>query len=194
MSRFQFSSLAGRIALSAACCAAFLTVALVAHANPKGIPAGSKKVYSFNVIGYPAGRTYEGGCGEGNRIFVNREASNAHIRITNSSSGWNVLDCNATSDRTAVLATYQSGLFDVYVRILGKPGGSISICADTYEDFLAGETLCLLGTIDLTRGSGQSKFQLAPAAMFDATLEDLMWTAQTNADFRITQFRIYERP
>ena len=93
-----------------------------------------------------------------------------------------------------VLGTNDVGVYDIYVRILGKPGGNIKICADTYEDFLAGETLCLLGTIDLTRSSGQSKFQLAPAAMFDASLEDLIWTLETNSDFRIAQFRVYERP
>jgi hypothetical protein len=194
MFRNHLALLVGRLALITLIMLTILTFAMTAHANPKNIPAGAKKVYSFNVIGYPAGRTYNGGCGEGNRIFVNREANSAQIRITNSSSGWNVLDCDATSDRTATLATYQPGLYDVYVRILGKPGGTLSICADTFEDFLAGETLCLLGTINLTRGSGQSKFQLAPATMFDATLEDLMWTAQTNADFRIAQFRIYQRP
>ena len=190
MFRNHLALLVGRLALITLIMLTILTFAMTAHANPKNIPAGAKKVYSFNVIGYPAGRTYNGGCGEGNRIFVNREANNAQIRVTNSSSGWNVLDCDATSDRTATLATYQPGLYDVYVRILGKPGGTLSICADTFEDFLAGETLCLLGTIDLTRSSGQSKFQLAPAAMFDATLEDLMWTAQTNGDFRIAQFRV----
>jgi hypothetical protein len=194
MFRNHLALLVGRLALITLIMLTILTFAMTAHANPKNIPAGAKKVYSFNVIGYPAGRTYNGGCGEGNRIFVNREANNTQIRVTNSSSGWNVLDCDATSDRTATLATYQPGLYDVYVRILGKPGGTLSICADTFEDFLAGETLCLLGTIDLTRSSGQSKFQLAPAAMFDATLEDLMWTAQTNGDFRIAQFRVYQRP
>ena len=194
MFRSRFTHLGTRLALLAACGVALLTPALVAHAAPKDIPAGAKKVYSFNVIGYPADRTYNGGCGEGNRIFVNREANNAHVRVTNSTSGWNVLDCDATSDRTAVLATDQTGVFDVYVRILGKPGGSISICADTFEDFLAGETLCLLGTIDLTRGSGQSRFQLAPATMFNASLQELMWTAQTNTDFRLAQFRVYRRP
>ena len=194
MSQTHLARLVGRLALITLIMLTFLTFAATAHANPKDIPAGSKLVYSFNVIGYPAGRTYDGGCGSGHRIFVNREASNSHVRITNSTSGWSVVDCNATSDRTAVLATDMSGVFDVYVRILGKPGGNIRICADTFEDFLAGETLCLLGTIDLTRSTGQSKFQLAPAAMFNAQLEDLMWTAQTNADFRIAQFRVYERP
>jgi len=190
----HMARLVGRLALIMLIMLTILTIAVTAHANPKAIPAGSKKVYSFNVIGYPAGQAYEGGCGEGNRIFVNRETSNAHVRVTNSSAGWNVLDCNATADHTALITTGQTGQFDVYVRILGKPGGKLTLCADTFEDFAAGETLCLLGTLDLTRGSGQSKFQIAPAAMFDASLADLMWTAQANADFRIAQFRVYARP
>ena len=164
------------------------------HAAPPGIPAGSKLEFNFNVIGYPAGKAYQGDCGEGHRIFVNREAKGAQVRITQNAAGWAVLDCNATSDHAAVLGTNEALLFDVYVRILGKTGGTFHACANTLEDFTSGETLCLLGTIDLTRGKGQSKFSIAPASMFDASLEDLMWTVDTNSDFRIAQFRVYSRP
>jgi len=164
-----------------------------ARSDPAPIPTGSKLAYNFNVLGYPAGQAYSGGCGNGHRIFVNREASKAQVLVQNGGS-WDILDCNATSDHQAVLQTSEPGLYDVYVRILGKPGGHISVCGQTLEDFLSGETLCLLGTIDLTRASGKSKFQLAPAAMFDATLEDLMWTIDTNTNFRIAQFRVYKRP
>ena len=164
------------------------------QANPKDIAPGSKLVYNFNVIGYPAGQSYNGNCGNGHRIFVNRETKAAQVLVTNSPSGWAVLDCDATTGKRASLGTNDVGQYDIYVRILGKPGGNIKICADTYEDFVAGETLCLLGTIDLTRGSGQSKFQLAPSAMFDASLEDLIWQVDTNSNFRIAQFRVYERP
>ena len=163
-------------------------------AGPNPIPPGSKLAFNFNVIGYPADKTYTGGCGDGHRIFVNRAAKSAHVLVQNSSTGWSVVDCDATSDHQATLATSQVGIYDIYVRILGKPGGHINICANTLTDFLNGETLCLLGTIDLTRSGGQSKFQLAPSSMFDASLEDLMWTVQTNADFRIAQFRVYSRP
>lgn len=171
-----------------------MTTSATVSANPKDIPAGSKLAYNFNVIGYPAGQSYSGNCGSGHRIFVNREAKGAQVLIQNSPSGWTVLDCNATSDHRAALGTSDVGRYDVYVRILGKPGGNIKICADTYEDFLAGETLCLLGTIDLTREKGQSKFTLAPSAMFDASLEDLIWQVDTNRDFRVAQFRVYKRP
>ncbi len=170
-----------------------VAVAATAFAVPKDIPAGSRLVYKWNLIGYPAGQEYNGGCGNGDRMFVNRDANHAQVLVTNGTE-WNVTDCNATSDNRGELTTSQAGLYDVYVRILGKQGGSVYICADTYEDFMTGETLCLLGTIDLTRGSGQSKFQLAPASMFDASLFDIMWLVDTNADFRICQFRVYERP
>jgi hypothetical protein len=170
-----------------------VTTAESALGAPAEIPAGSKLVYNFNLIGYPAGKEYTGGCGNGHRLFVNREANKAQVLVTNGTS-WDVVDCNATADHQATLQTSEPGLYDVYVRILGKPGGRVRICGDTLEDFLAGETLCLLGTIDLTRGAGKSRFSLAPAAMFDATLEDLIWTVDTNAEFRIAQFRVYKRP
>ena len=174
--------------------AAALTLAGDATANPPGIPPGVQKVYSFNVIGYPADRSYDGNCGNGHRIFVNREAKSARVLVQNSTSDWQVIDCDATDNHQAVITTYQAASFDIFARILGRPGGNIKICGRTLEDALAGETLCLLGTIDLTRGSGQSKFSLAPNAMFDASLEDLLWTIDTNSNFRIVQFRVYTRP
>ena len=175
-------------------CSLLLATAATVSANPAPIPAGSKLAFNFNVIGYPVGKSYGGDCGDGHRIFVNRDAKGAQVRVTNSGTGWSIVDCNATSDHQAVLATSQAAIYDVYVRILGKPGGNIHVCANTLTDFTSGETLCLLGTIDLTRGSGQSKFSLAPSAMFDASLQDLMWTVDTNTDFRIAQFRVYSRP
>src|SRR5262249_33806728 len=179
---------------SLSCAAAILSVAVlssVASALPEPIPAGSKMVFKFNIIGYPSGNSYNGSCGDGRRIFVNREASKAQLMITNGDNR-GVLDCNATADHAATLQTNQAGLYNIYVRILGKPDGHFFACGNTVTDFLSGETLCLLGTIDLTRGTGKSKFQIAPKEMFDASLENLIWTIDTNADFRIVQFRVYQ--
>ena len=170
-----------------------LTFAGVAAANPSNIPAGAKLAYNFEVIGYPAGQTYNGGCGNGHRIFVNREASNAHVLVTNGSF-WTIVDCNATSDHQAQLQSSQVGVYDVYVRILGKPGGHLHICGDLTIDPVTGDTLCLAGTLDLTRASGQSKFTLAPGSLFDASVEDVLWTVDTNPNFRNAQFRVYKRP
>jgi len=177
-----------RFSTLALCLCMLLASTIAAHANPKDIPAGAKKVYSFNVIGHPNG--YTGNCGEGHRIFVPRDANNAQVTVTNSTR-WEVLECGANGKAT--LGTSDVGLLDVYVRILGKPGGKINICGDQFIDPITGDVLCLAGTIDLTREKGQSKFQIAPSSLFDASLEDILWTVQTS-DFRIAQFRVYTRP
>src|SRR5881628_1425399 len=113
-----------------ACLAVSAASAMAAHAAPPGVQPGSKLVFSFNLIGYPAGQTYDGGCGEGHRIFINREAKNAQLIVRNSTSGWEIVDCNATIGHTAELATSDVGIYDIYVRILGKPGGHLHVCAD----------------------------------------------------------------
>ena len=167
-----------------------VSLCAVSNANPPDIPAGWHKVYQFNLIGHP-NKDYTGGCGEGNRIFVNRDANNAQLLVTNGTS-WDITDCNATGNHRATLTTNEAAKFAVFVRILGKPDGHVFACADSVQD--AGEDLCLLGFIDLTRGKGQSKFSLAPSSMFDASLIDIVWTIDTNSDYRIAQFRVYEIP
>src|SRR5262249_53008834 len=103
-----------RLFIAAVMCG--LVAANLAHSAPAPIPEGSKLVYNFNVLGYPAGQTYTGGCGNGHRIFVNREANKAQVLIQNGTS-WDILDCNATADHQAVLQTSEPGLYDVYMRI-----------------------------------------------------------------------------
>ena len=83
------------------------------------------------------------------------------------------------------------GTLNVYARILGKPGGNLKVCADTVEDHITGDHLCLLGTLDITREGGRSRFQVRPDSLFDASFEDIIWSVETNSDFRIVQFRVY---
>jgi hypothetical protein len=154
-----------------------------------GAPRG-QLVFSWNLIGTPD--DYQGGCGDGRRIFVERDVNNAHIQITNGST-WSIVDCNATGGNMADMTSNDLGIYDVYVRILGKTGGHFDVCAaHILTDDDTDETLCLLGRIDLTRESGQSKFQVQPDSLFDASLEDVFWSVDTNKDFRIAQFRVYE--
>lgn len=179
--------------LSVILVAGFLLVGLPAlsGANPPDIPDGWHKVYQFNLIGHPG--EYTGGCGEGNRVFVERDARGATMLITDGDS-WDIVECNATGHNRAEMTTRDAGHYAVFVRMLGRPGGHLNVCVNTYEDYLAGETLCLVGEFDLTRGHGQSRFGLLPREIFDASLEDLMWEMDTNSDFRIAQFRVYEIP
>src|SRR5262245_36721559 len=111
-----------RLLLASAAVAAATSVAL---ANPGEIPPGSRTVYNSNVLRHPPGQTYDGNCRNAHRIFVNREAHNARVLVQHSTSDWQVIDCNATGDHQAVLTTYAAGTFDVYARILAKPGGRI---------------------------------------------------------------------
>lgn len=187
---------------------------LTAKANPPGIPQGLHKVWQFNLIGHPG--DYNGNCGNGHRMFVDRDAHHAHIIIEDDNDGWHIEDCNATGNNKGRLHTDQVGIYAIYVRILGQPGGELDICADTLDDHTGtcsngndpcvtdadcngggvcelGENAhtCLLGIIDLTRGNGRSNFSLAPSSMFDAELEDIIWNVDTH-NFRLAQFRVYE--
>ena len=153
-----------------------------------GSPSGAKLVFNWNLIGTP--HAYDGGCGDGHRIFVERDTNSAHITIQDANDGWSIVDCNATGGNLAVMHSDDLGTFDVYARILGKIGGHLDVCANVISD--PDDPLCLLGTIHLTRTGGQSKFQVQPDSLFDASLEDILWTVDTNKDFRIVQFRVYQ--
>ena len=161
---------------------------LAATTAGNGAPKG-KLVFSWNLIGTP--KSYSGGCGDGRRIFVERGAHGAHILIQDANDGWSIVDCNGTGGNVAVMHSDDLGTFDVYARILGKPNGTLDVCADFVSD--AGDALCLLGTINLKRDGGQSKFNIQADSLFDASLEDILWTVDTNKDFRIAQFRVYEQ-
>ena len=160
--------------------------ALTGNGAPKG-----KLVFSWNLIGTPG--DYEGGCGNGRRIFVQRGANHEHILFEDHDDGWHIEQCDATFGDTAVIHSDDLGTLDVYARIVGKPNGRLFVCADTVEDHTTGEHLCLLGTIDLTREGGRSRFQVRPDSLFDAQLEDIIWSVETNSDFRIAQFRVYQQ-
>ena len=155
-----------------------------------GAPRG-RHVFSFNLIGTPG--DYEGGCGQGRRVFVERDARQAQIVFRDHDDGWHIEQCDATGSDVAEIHSDSLGTLDVYARILGKPRGRLQVCADTVEDVVAGETLCALGTIDLTREGGRSRFKVQADSLFDASLEDIMWNVDTNNEFRIVQFRVYQQ-
>ena len=109
-------------------------------------------------------------------------------------NGWSINWCNATGNDKAEIDSEAGDQYLVTVRILGKPGGTLDICADTLADYEEGTDDCLLGTINLQRGPGQSKFKVVPSSIYDASLEDLIWQTSTNDDFRIAQFRVWSCP
>src|SRR5262245_46103833 len=151
-----------------------------------GAPKG-KLVFNWNLIGTPHG--YQGGCGDGHRIFVERDAKGAQILIQDENDGWRIVDCDATGDHQAVMHSDDLGTLNVYARILGKPGGRLDVCVDLASD--TDGVLCSIGSINLKRDGVQSRFKMVPDQYFATDLEDVLWTVDTNKDFRIVQFRVY---
>lgn len=156
-------------------------------------PEGTKKVYQFNMIARP--NSYDGGCGEGNRMFVEADARHAHVVITGGSE-WNVTDCNATSGNKGELTVDGTGTFAVYAIAHGKPNTGLDICADSRsvheEDEMAGdEHECLMGTFEIKREGGKSNMKLVPSSLFDTSLEDVIWSLDVYGNAKV-QFRVYE--
>jgi len=161
-----------------------------AFAAPQPEP-GKNKVFQFNLIARP--NNYDGGCGEGNRIFVNADDSSSRIRVTDDpdTNQWNILDCNATDDRTALIEVDETGDYIVYAIAHGKPGTGISICADYVSEYDGDGDLCEVGTFSINRDGAKSQFKLVPSELFDPTLEDIIWDVDSTGQAKI-QFRVYE--
>ena len=158
-----------------------------ALAVPQPAP-GNTKVYQFNMIARP--NNYDGGCGDGNRIFVNADDTSSRVKVYDGTK-WNVMDCNATDDRLAVLQVDGTGTFIVYAVAHGKPGTSLSICADYISAYDGDGDLCEVGTFSITREGGKSQFKLVPSALFDASLEDIIWDVDATGQAKV-QFRVYQ--
>src|SRR5262245_13714313 len=112
--------------------AGLLTTTAAPALAGNGAPRG-QHVFNWNLIGTPHG--YDGGCGDGHRIFVERDAKGAQIVVKDEEGvGWSIADCNATSDHQAVMYSDDLGHYNVYARILGKPGGDLTVCVDLVSD------------------------------------------------------------
>ncbi len=160
---------------------------------PVPIPAGEERVFAFDLVGCSPGGACAGGSAGWRRIVVDRNAKRSELRVAGSPDGWSVLEGDATTSRQAVLGASQAAIYDVYVRLLGRDGSRCG-CTDTRTDPLSGETLCRLGSIDLTRGSAGSRLTLAPARLFDPKLRDETWTVDPGTGTHLAQIRVYSPP
>ncbi len=156
-------------------------------------PEGTQKVYQFNLNARP--NEFTGNCGEGNRMFVEADARHAHIDIVGGTE-WNVTDCNATGKNHGELTVDGTGTFAVYAIAHGKPDTGLDICADLRsvhdeDEELGEEHECLIGTFDIKRENGKSHMKLVPSALFDTSLEDVIWSVDVNGKAKI-QFRVYQ--
>jgi len=154
-------------------------------------PDGTKKVYQFNMIAKP--NSYEGNCGNGDRLFIDANDKSSVLRITYGEE-WNITDCNATKDRQGTLEVAETGEYVVYAIAHGKPGTSIDVCVDyesEFKDADVDELLCEIGTFDIKREKGKSQMKLINADFFNPDLEDILWDIDSTGAPKI-QFRVYQ--
>jgi len=163
-----------------------------AFANPKtedGTKIEGKKVFNWMLIGRP--NSYDGGCGEGNRIFVDADSKRESIRVVDADK-WNVAQCNGTGNNQAVIESADVGSYTVYAVAKGKPGTGVKLSCDTV-DAETGVQLCLVTDFEIKKDGVKTQFKIVPSQLFDAELEDIIWTVDVNGQAKI-QFRVYENP
>lgn len=132
---------------------------LSVSATGNGAPSGAH--YNLNIIGVanPKGVDFSGG--SGGRIFV---SLNGNTRINLTEGAFAVLDANGTDGTAAFqLPNPDDGsgnlAYSVYVRALGKPGGSASMTS-CFTETLTNSTWCNAGSlvVSLNRLAGGQKF------------------------------------
>lgn len=199
-----------------------------------GAPNGPH--YNLNLIGVPKGKTAPMTGSDRHTIFVSASASSPKINLCQSgalncapSGGFQVLDGNATDANGALFALpspdpnpYDDTVgcaigytctttYSVYMRVLGKPGGSIRLTS-CFSD-LSG-TWCSIGAENIvtqTRSTGKSTFtnvskQLLTVCydadnsgggcdtrdyLFARSGASYWWDYLVNSDFKLAQLRFY---
>src|SRR3989344_4307572 len=131
--------------------AATLIAALSASAMPvlavdttgNGAPSGAH--YNLNIIGVPKDKTADMTGNNGHRIFVPLEGK---AKILLAEGDFQVLDANGTDSNGAKFQLPNpdedgdgTTSYSVYVRALGKPGGSAKM-QSCYTDGQTGDTWC----------------------------------------------------
>jgi hypothetical protein len=176
-----------------------------------GAPSGAH--YNLNIIGVAKGKTATMTGSDGHVIFVPLAGK---TKINLSEGDFAVLDANATDGAGAFQLPSpdptNSGTttYSVWLRALGKPGGSASAttCA---TDPNTDEEVCSAYTTVAVRNTGKSRFSdvskellyvyadldgdgvLERYPLFDATLQDYFWQYD-NKGLRLAQLRFYQVP
>ncbi len=130
----------------------------VSAATGNGAPSGTH--YNLNIIGVPKEKTGGTWTNDGHRIFVPLTGK-CNIWLQNGSE-FNVIDADGTdgSARLQLLDPYPgtatTSTYRIYVRALGKPGGSMTMTSGFVDEL--GNYWYSLENVTLTRNKGKSVF------------------------------------
>ena len=114
--------------------------------------------YNLNIIGVKdSDQIKEVGNSMGHTMFV-KLTGRTKIIMTQATDGvFQVVDRNGL-DNDGAEFNIAPGHYNVYARGLGKPGGSVHIQANgTFNDAEIGETLVMLGYVDIARTTGKAR-------------------------------------
>jgi hypothetical protein len=90
----------------------------------------------------------------GHTMFVPLNGKTKIIMTQNQSGVFQVVDRNGLDGQTVF--NIAPGHYNVYARALGKPGGNVHIQANgTFNDSVNGDTLIMLGYVDIARTTGK---------------------------------------
>jgi hypothetical protein len=163
-----------------------------ATANPPGITGVGKKVANFNIIAVPnewvANDTV---CpNNGNRIFFRQGTSPWTItwNFDPTVNGFDIVDCDGTTDNTAVVQQNAGTNVAIFVRVVGPAHSSLGlVCTDVIDVNLVNS--CLLGTYNLSKSK---TFTKVTTHLFDTVFSQVLWTLDPSTNFRIAQVDVYQ--
>lgn len=184
-----------------------------------GGPSGAH--YNLNIIGVSKEKSVDNDNSNGRRIFVSLSGK---TKIKLSEGDFDVLDYNGTDGEAAFQLPDPSDgsdpvtgtSYSVWVRALGKPGGSATVttCAESFTDPSTGiaydQVVCSLESLYVERTTGRSKFRdvsrylltiyaditddgvINPKRynIFDDALEGYYWDYDNNG-LKLLQVRFY---
>ena len=198
------------LAVAIALAAIMLMPAFAIAATGNGAPNGAH--YNLNIIGVSKEKSGDM-TGGGNVIFVKLWGADTKIWLQKGDD-FAVLDKDGTdgSARLQLMDPYpgdaSTSEYKIYVRALGKPGGSMGMTTGFVDEF--GSYWYSLESVNLTRTTGQSKFSDKTLELttiyvditddgvynpvrynlFDNNLYQYFWDYD-NAGLKLLQMRIY---
>jgi hypothetical protein len=182
----------------------FVAVAVVmaglatsAGAKPPGDTRDSdvgKMLYKFNIVAIP--QEWSGDdtvCQDnGARMFFQRGGGaigTVEWQLDPAAHGFQLTDCDGTTDGTGVVLADEKVSFYVMVRLLGPPTDSLNLVCEDKVVSDNQDDLCIIDSVNLTK-QGFTKIM---DNIYDGEYEEVLWTLSSGTDFRIADVRVYEK-
>ena len=117
------------------------------------------------------------------------EAEPVPARPRSGVNTFDIVDCDGTTDGTAVVQQDAGQSVDIFVRVVGPQNSSLKLfCQDNPILDINGVNSCFIGTFNLSKGK---TFMKVTQHLFDTVFTQVLWTLDPTTNFRIAQVRVY---